>query len=164
MKPKKPHVPDLAKANSNATFYIDKNFYRTFLATPHHGTTDPEPPSEITSVAKQTLSLIREIYDNAFLRGAEIVQNPAKENSKSIPPALGESLIVLLCPKNRIEAVLGDLEERFTADEARKGTKRARLLYWMRVLRSVGPLALTKVRKLGLYAMVVEIGRRLIGG
>src|SRR5947208_2865191 len=44
------------------------------------------------------------------------------------PPALGEALLVLFCPKNRVDAVLGDLEERF--HEHIKGQRRAKLLYW----------------------------------
>jgi hypothetical protein len=79
------------------------------------------------------------------------------------PPALGEALLVLFCPKNRARYMMGDLEESFHDDIKTKGHRRAKLLYWSGVLRSIGPLLWTKVRKAGLIALLLEIGRRLGG-
>jgi hypothetical protein len=80
-----------------------------------------------------------------------------------MPPAIGEALIVLFCPNNRVDAVMGDLAERFSEEAEAKGEKRAKLLFWARAVRSVGPLPWVKVRNGGLWAMLFEIGRRLIG-
>jgi hypothetical protein len=76
------------------------------------------------------------------------------------PPVLGEALLVLFCSKNRARYVMGDLEELFHEDLKTKGQRRAKLLYWAAVLRSIGPLLWVKVRKAGLIALVLEIGRR----
>jgi hypothetical protein len=79
------------------------------------------------------------------------------------PPALGEALLVLFCPKNRARHVMGDLEEIFHEDIKTKGKRRAKLLYWAAVLRSIGPLLWVKVRSAGLIALLVDIGRRWSG-
>jgi hypothetical protein len=82
------------------------------------------------------------------------------EKEVILPPAIGEALLVLFSPKNRADAVMGDLEERFNEEVNAKGAKRARLLYWARVLRSVGPLLWVKIRHAGILAALFEIGRR----
>ena len=79
------------------------------------------------------------------------------------PPVLGEVLLVLFCPKNRVDPVMGDLKERFTEDVFAKGRKYAKLLYWAAVLRSIGPLLWIKVRRAGLIALLLEISRRWSG-
>jgi hypothetical protein len=79
------------------------------------------------------------------------------------PPTLGEALLVLFCPKNRTRHMIGDLEELFHEDLKTKDRKRAKLLYWSAVLRSIGPLLWMKVRKAGFIALVLEIGRRWSG-
>jgi hypothetical protein len=85
------------------------------------------------------------------------------KNSPQLPPAIGEALVVLFCSRNRVDAVMGDLEERFNEEVAAKGERRARLLYWARVLRSIGPLLLVKIRHAGILAAIFEIGRRWSG-
>jgi hypothetical protein len=79
---------------------------------------------------------------------------------KLLPPAFGEALLVLFCPKKRIDAMMGDLEEQFHEHVETKGERRAKLLYWSGVLRSIGPQLWVKVRKAGLIALLVEISRR----
>jgi hypothetical protein len=85
------------------------------------------------------------------------------DNVPTMVPAIGEALITLFCAKNRVDAVLGDLAERFADEVVVKGKKRAKLLFWVRVVRSLGPLLWTKVRKAGFLAILFEIGRRWIG-
>ena len=76
------------------------------------------------------------------------------------PPALGEALLLLFCPKNRARHMMeGDLEEIFHEDIKTKGHSRATMLYWCGILRSIGPLLWTKIRKAGLVALLIEIGR-----
>jgi len=79
------------------------------------------------------------------------------------PPALGEVLLLLFCPKNRTRYVMGCLEENFHEDIKSKGIRRAKLLYWTAVLRSIGPLLWVKVRRAGLIALLLELGRRWSG-
>jgi hypothetical protein len=81
----------------------------------------------------------------------------------SAPPGLAEAVVVLFGPKRRVDAILGDLTERFNEELAQKGLKRARLLFWARVLRSIGPLLWAKIRKAGVFVTICEIGRRFIG-
>lgn len=80
-----------------------------------------------------------------------------------VPPGLAEAIVVLFGPKRRVDAILGDLTERFNEEIVQKGSKRARLLFWARVVRSVGPLFLAKIRKAGLFVVIYEFGRRFIG-
>jgi hypothetical protein len=84
------------------------------------------------------------------------------EMHKASPPALGEILIVLLCPKNRVQAILGDLAEQFKSNVENRGVRRANLLYLAQVVRSC-PLLVTKIRNTGFWLFVVELGRRWIG-
>ena len=70
---------------------------------------------------------------------------------------------MLFAPKNRVNAMLGDLSERFNEEYASKGEKRARFLFWARVLRSIWPLLWAKMRKAGVLVTIYEIGRRWIG-
>jgi len=86
-----------------------------------------------------------------------------KKLSRPLPPTMGEALLVLFCPKNRVDAVIGDLEERFHEHIKSKGKRRARLLYWAAVLRSIGPVLWIKLRRAGLIALLLEIGRRWSG-
>jgi hypothetical protein len=79
------------------------------------------------------------------------------------PPALGEALIVLFCSKNRARYVMGCLEENFHEHIRTKGKRRAKLLYWAAVLHSIGPLLWVKLRRAGLIALLLEIGRRWSG-
>jgi hypothetical protein len=58
---------------------------------------------------------------------------------------------------------MGDLAETFKENVKDKGERRAKLLYWAAVLRSIGPLLWVKVRKAGLFALLIEIGRRWSG-
>jgi hypothetical protein len=96
-----------------------------------------------------------------YPKGVMVVKDPAPlEKEVVAPPVIGEFLIELFCTKNRVDAVMGDLEERFHEQVRSKGEQRARLLYWAGLLRSIGPLLWVKVRKAGLIALLFEIGRR----
>ena len=87
----------------------------------------------------------------------------AEENAALLPPPIGEALVVLFCPKNRARYVMGCLEENFHEDIRTKGKSRAKLLYWAAVLHSIGPLLWVKLRRAGLVALLLEIGRRWSG-
>jgi hypothetical protein len=87
----------------------------------------------------------------------------ADENAARLPPALGEALLVLVCPRNRAKYVRGDLRETFNEDIKINGKRRAVLLYWSGVLHSIGPLLWVKLRRAGFIALLLEIGRRWSG-
>jgi hypothetical protein len=96
-----------------------------------------------------------------YPKGMTVLTDSAPlEKEVVAPPATGEFLIELFCTKNRVDAVMGDLAERFHEHVRSKGERRAELLYWAGVLRSIGPLLWVKVRKAGLIALLLEIGHR----
>jgi hypothetical protein len=83
-----------------------------------------------------------------------------KETASTTPPAVGEALLLLFCAKKRCEAVLGDLAEAFAEEVASKGERHAKVLFWARVIRSIGPLLWMTIRRAGILAALFEIGRR----
>ncbi len=87
---------------------------------------------------------------------------PSNELRPSIPPAFAQFLIIIVSPSKRASAILGDLQEEFDRDLS-MGVERARLLYWARCLRSLGPLLVTKIKRAGIIAAVIELGRRILG-
>lgn len=113
----------------------DRTLVRSSLLAPRLRSTRPARARRVTSVAEQLPQ----------------------------PPVLGEALLALFCPKNRARHVMGCLEEIFHEDIKTKGKRRAKLLYWAAVLHSIGPLLCVKVRKAGLIALLLEIGRRWSG-
>ena len=79
------------------------------------------------------------------------------------PSAAAELLFSIFGPRDRIETMLGDLNELFELDVAKRGHRRANLLFWSRTVRSLLPLAVAKLRNWGILAAVIELGRRKIG-
>lgn len=80
------------------------------------------------------------------------------------PPASAEWLLTLLLKRHRVDALLGDLEELFHRDCGARGDRRARWLYWARVLRSVAPLLWSAIKKAGIFAAVADVARRYLSG
>jgi hypothetical protein len=122
----------------------------------------------------QNMSWLESALERQFARGfsdglrERLLEPPdtrrlSSAEQLSKPPAFGEMLLVLFCPRNRARHVMGDLEEIFNEDVKTRGPHRAKLLYWSGVLHSIGPLLWVKVRKAGLVALLVEIGRRWVG-
>ncbi len=87
----------------------------------------------------------------------------AFKHERDLPPKLGEGLLLLVCRSDLADAIAGDLQEKFKADIRDDGLRRAKFRYWIRVLRSVGPLAVSRLRNWGLFAAALEYGRRKIG-
>jgi hypothetical protein len=103
---------------------------------------------------------LRESF-HRFLRNLSGFTSSAEQLPQ--PPFLGEWLLVLFCPGKRARYVMGCLEENFHEDIRTKGKRRAKLLHWAAVLRSIGPLLWVKLRRAGLIALLLEIGRRWSG-
>jgi hypothetical protein len=64
------------------------------------------------------------------------------------PPAAARWLLELAIGGVREDALIGDINERFTRDCEEVGLLRARLRYWGQVGRSVGPLLLGALRRM----------------
>jgi hypothetical protein len=75
------------------------------------------------------------------------------------PPKIAEFILMVLA--SNAEAMLGDLNERFTDDCQRIGKRRATRLYWARTLRSIGPILIRWLRKALKWGVVIEAARRL---
>jgi hypothetical protein len=86
-------------------------------------------------------------------------RDPASD--KRDPPKMAEFLLTALATTRRAEAMIGDLNERFT-DECKKfGRDRAVRLYWARTLRSLGPLLRRAIGKALKWGAVIAAVRRL---
>jgi hypothetical protein len=81
----------------------------------------------------------------------------------SEPPRTAERLFGIFAPKDTVDAQLGDLQQLYERDCFSLGEKRARERFNIRVLRSLVPLALQKAKRLGIIALLIEIGRRKFG-
>lgn len=81
----------------------------------------------------------------------------------ALPPRAGEALLLLFCRHDLADAIAGDLEEKFDKDCISAGRRRAVFRYWIRVIRSAGPLIFARLRNWGLFAAAVVYGRRKIG-
>jgi hypothetical protein len=114
-------------------------------------------------IAHVKLGAVSRLCDLLGLSFHEAMTATSSAEQLPQPPVLGEVLLVLFCPKNRVDPVMGDLKERFTEDVFAKGRKHAKLLFLARVVRSIGPLLWIKLRGAGLIALLLEIGRRWCG-
>jgi hypothetical protein len=74
------------------------------------------------------------------------------------PPVLAEFLLTLLATTRRADAMIGDLNERFTRECREFGRDRAVRLYWARALRSLGPLLWRAIGK-----VVISAVKRIFG-
>ncbi|WP_421724775.1 permease prefix domain 2-containing transporter [Bauldia sp.] len=77
------------------------------------------------------------------------------------PPTLAEALLALATPTGMTEALIGDAEERFKSNVLRVGARRARMLYRVAVLKSLGPLMWAAAKRIGLLAVLADAYRRL---
>ncbi|WP_424963754.1 ABC transporter permease [Ekhidna sp.] len=65
---------------------------------------------------------------------------------KRNPPRLAQRLFSLYCKNHLHDSILGDLEEKFQQDQKNYGTLRARLFYWLNVLRFINRFTLRRNR------------------
>jgi hypothetical protein len=120
-----------------------------------------EEPATGPSVSDISSGVTR--FWRATIRGYAEINRVELGDFRSGPPALSEFLLSLFGPKDRVESMLGDLEERFHSDLETVSAKRARWRYRGRVWRSLGPLIFNKLRSLGFFAFVLEVCRRKFG-
>jgi AAA domain len=82
---------------------------------------------------------------------------------RTVPPPVAECLMALLAPKRKAESILGDLEERFQRDYQKLGKTRANSLYWARTIASIAPLVWSLLKRIGVVALLIDVGRRWLG-
>jgi hypothetical protein len=73
------------------------------------------------------------------------------------PPRNAEFLLCLVCPKDKCDALVGDLEERYPSMCQKFGEDRARLWYWWQVIRCLAPLIFEGVKILSGIGKMVEV-------
>jgi hypothetical protein len=83
----------------------------------------------------------------------------ARESRK--PPMLAEFILAMLLKPSRSEAVIGDLNERFTDELHRLGQRRAGWLYWARTLHSLWPLLKRATAKALSWGALIAMARRI---
>ena len=91
---------------------------------------------------------------------------PAVTESRPVHPASAEYLLYLFLSQKDREGLLGDLAEEFDLVVQRFGARKARLWYWVQVLRSLGPLLTTAagtVAKWGVLGYLANLIRRMAG-
>ena len=105
----------------------------------------------------------------------KISNTPIYKNSKSpifsevasseklIPPKLAEMFLMLVTRKKSREAIIGDLEQKYARNCADFGVGRARRLYWVETIWTVGPLLLQSAKRLGLYTLALAGLKKWIG-
>jgi hypothetical protein len=92
----------------------------------------------------------------------DIRRRIAEDQQRAVnPPAIAEFLLTMLATTRRAEAMIGDLNERFTRECQECGHARAVRLYWARTLRSVGPLLWRATAKVVRWGVVLAALRRL---
>ncbi len=109
---------------------------------------------------------IPEPYYSEIIAIAKVLPYKAGQNvdtTKLYPPELAEFLLVTLSSPSHGDAVVGDLNERFTAECKKLGRQRAIRLYWARTLRTLGPLLLRAVHKVLKWGVILAAAKRLTG-
>jgi hypothetical protein len=133
----------------------------------HHGdrfSADPDSSrvaQEAAEKAAEEAALLQKtLLTAAFLW---ILACASSKEERTLPPKAGEALLLLFCSRHLADVIAGDLQERFEADVQNAGLRRAKFRYWIRVVRSAGPLIFARLRNWGLFAAALEYGRRKIG-
>jgi hypothetical protein len=108
-------------------------------------------------------------YENVaatVVEASEILSHTAATevtNSRPLPPAIAQTLIALFAQERFADAQLGDMQEIFETNVKRHGLQRAKRLYWLEVLRSVGPIFFHWLKRIGFIAVLVDYGRKKMG-
>jgi len=73
-----------------------------------------------------------------------------RSNTLCKPPTSAEFIARLFIPRENRDAILGDLEEDYHKHVEKLGERRAKLIYWADVIRSIWPFVSAFVLKLSL--------------
>jgi hypothetical protein len=117
----------------------------------------PEPEASVFVLNGKHGIMLRQL-DGKDPRGNAVVE--VEGEAQTHVPEFGASILAFVCSPDRLEAVLGDLEENFHRIALKRGVSAARRWYYYQIVRSVlafsfgllrTGLAITEIlRKLGL--------------
>ncbi len=93
-----------------------------------------------------------------LLQSANAASDDFTRQQQSVPPGTAEFLLTMLASTRRADAMIGDLNERFTRERRDFGRDRAVRLYWARTLRSLPFLVWRAIGK-----VVVAVVKRFFG-
>ena len=88
-------------------------------------------------------------HHNPKLRVTSVVE--AAPAQAEYPPKNAEWLFVLFASRKSVNSELGDLQEMFAKDNEQFGIETATRFYWRRVIRSIVPSIVQKVKMMGLF-------------
>lgn len=127
-------------------------------ASSYEGFQDDEP-RVIIPVDEPSLIEIREatlqVVEAVDLALQEHVTSP--EVVRNAPPAVAEFLMMVFASKKQTDAILGDMEERFSRDCKSLTLRRAQLRYWALTIRNLGPLTIRAFKRLGNVALMWKL-------
>jgi len=88
-------------------------------------------------------------------------QKSSQKPTPSLPPQLGERLLLLILTKEDRANIPGDLEEEFAQIAAKHGARFAKVWYYKQVATSTWPM-IRKVAKCGVLTIIGEWIRRIM--
>jgi hypothetical protein len=98
------------------------------------------------------------IYIDGFVDGVAGAVRGQGRKTYDVPPKIAEFMLTMLATTRGAEAMIGDLNERFTRECKEFDRDRAVRLYWARTLRSLGPLLWRAIGK-----VVITMVKRFFG-
>jgi hypothetical protein len=119
---------------------------------------DELPPGSQTIWRVKDFNEYRQVHD----RLGRMLLGKSPATGSLDPPSVAEFLAAAIIPKNRRDAILGDLDERFARDCSEFGAKRARLRYWGYVISSAVPLLWSRTKKIRALAYLAAT-RKILG-
>ncbi len=98
-----------------------------------------------------------------FLRQFEMQVALEAKRRRSQPPAYAEKVLLLVLPAKDADAILGDMQERFTKVAAKHGPLFAQWYYVSQAFRSACAVLLAMIMRIGPVASLVERIWRIFG-
>ncbi|HZP74849.1 MAG TPA: permease prefix domain 2-containing transporter [Pseudolabrys sp.] len=102
------------------------------------------------------------LSDRKFTYGTHTTSAISEEATS--PPKFAEVLLTLFARTKQQRAAIGDLNERYSENCERYGSKRANRLYWAEALQSLLPLAWRTACRVIRWAALVEAIKRYFSG
>ena len=84
-----------------------------------------------------------------------------KKKQRTAPPSNASFLIELFLPSAAAEALVGDLEERYTRIYKKYGSRRAWLWYWFQTFITLRPLIAGCIKTISGLSLVADLYRRI---
>jgi hypothetical protein len=106
----------------------------------------------------------RELRDlEAIEAWASRRKSATAEGQRPEPPRLAEAAFALLAPRATVDSQLGDLQEIFSNNVQRYGSRRARWLYWLEVVRAIAPAMFRLAKRIGFIGLIIDYCRARLG-